>query len=353
VSFVDNLMHCLGFAGGTIDKLESIPGYNTALSVSEFQSLVQSSVGCSIVSPTTSLCPADRKLYALRDVTATVSSIALQTASIMSKKIAEFPNYLVLDVKYGRASFHDCVDDATTLAHSMVATGEANGVSTTAFLTRMDTPIGRAVGNWLEVYECIQMMKTGRGTTDLLTLVCIQAAHMIKPRYPEMTWDQLVEKVLTMLESGAVYTKFRDMVAAQGGDVKVLDECLPNTAKFTYDIVAPCDGYLSNSLDALIVGQACVKLGAGRTNSDDDVDASAGIWWHVKVGEAVTKGNSVATLYTNLSESVLKEATAMVEETIQYSDEPITIPPIISHFVSKGGHIEEFTIPTCLIKLET
>ena len=339
----------LGHTGGTIDKLESIPGYATSLSVQQFQDVV-STVGCSIVGADKALCPADRKLYALRDVTGTVSSIWLQTASIMSKKIAENPHFLVLDTKYGRASFQDNVEDAIVLAHSMVATGEANGVQTTAFLTRMDRPLGRAVGNWLEIYECLQMMKTGTGPCDLMTLVVVQAAQMIRPKYPEETWDNLVEKALAMLKSGKTYQKFREMVQAQGGDVRVLDECPPNTAKFTKDIRAPIQGYVAD-INALIVGQACVKLGAGRTKAEDGVDFSAGIWWHTKAGESVAEGQTVATLYTNLSEALLEEQTTAVQKAIEYSETKVNIPPIISHFVSKGGHMEDFTIPSCLANL--
>ncbi|CAB9524674.1 Thymidine phosphorylase [Seminavis robusta] len=177
----------LGHTGGTIDKLESIPGYQTCLSVEAFQSQVKN-VGCSIVSPNETLCPADRKLYALRDVTATVSSIPLQTASIMSKKIAENPNMLVLDVKYGAASFQSSSADAELLAHSMIATGQANGVQTSAFMTHMDHPIGYAVGNWLEVYECIQLMKTGKGSKDLITLVVVQTAQLVKYSTSFVKW---------------------------------------------------------------------------------------------------------------------------------------------------------------------
>ena len=336
----------LGHTGGTIDKLESIPGYRTSLSIDAFQAQVRS-VGCAIVSPNQELCPADRKLYALRDVTATVSSIPLQTASIMSKKIAENPQVLVLDTKYGRASFQDSVEQAEILAHSMIATGEGNGVKTTAFLTRMDHPIGRTIGNWLEVYECILMMKTGTGDKQLMTLVAIQAAEMIRLQYPELTWDELVIKSLTMLQSGQVYTQFRDMVKAQGGDVQVLDDCQPNAAKYSCDILAPQDGYVAD-LDALAMGLAGVKLGAGRTEADHTVDANAGIQLYNSVGDSCTKGEAVATVYTNLSQAILEEVTESLQNAISYSDQPVEVPPVISHRICKDGVVEVFDIPSIL-----
>ena len=340
----------LGHTGGTIDKLESIPGYQTSLSMDAFQKQVRSSLGCSIVSANQELCPADRKLYALRDVTATVSSVPLITASIMSKKIAENPQVLVLDTKYGRAAFRESREEAEVLAHSMIATGEGNGVKTTAFLTRMDHPIGRTIGNWLEVYECILMMKTGTGDKQLMTLVVIQAAEMIRLQYPDMSWDELVSKTLKMLQSGQVYKKFRDMVQAQGGDVQVVDECQPNVAKFSCDIVAPQDGYIAD-MDALAMGLAGVKLGAGRTETDHPVDANAGIQLHRSVGDSCTKGEAIATVYTNQSQTILDQVTNNLEDAISYTDHPVEIPPVVSHRVCKDGAVEVFEIPSILREL--
>jgi len=340
----------LGHTGGTIDKLESIPGYNTKLDIPTFQKIVLGDVGCAIVSPTTQVCPADRKIYALRDVTCTVSSIPLATASIMSKKIAENPDSLVLDCKFGRAAFFERVGQAEELAHSLIATGEGNGVKTTAFLTRVDHPIGRAIGNWLEVYECIQMMKTGTGPFDLLTLVVMQAAQMIQPKYPDLSWEERIDKTLKMLQSGQVYTKFRDMVEAQGGEVAVCDACAINQAKFTHDILSPADGFVVD-MNALEMGLASVKLGAGRSKAEDAVDPAAGIYLHATVGEAVKQGAVVATLYTNISEAVLESATQMVQDAIQYADAPVEVPNIVSHRVFPGGKIEEMSLPDQLKNL--
>ena len=214
----------LDHTGGTLDKLESIPGYQVNLSIDKFQSIVET-VGCSIVSASREMVVADRKLYALRDVTSTVSCIPLQTASIICKKIAEHPNSLVLDCKYGRAAFQDNVEDAAALAKSLMSVSEENGVSpTTAFLTRMDHPIGTSIGNWLEVKECVDILKTGQGSMDLVQLVVVQAAQMLLQGGVSSDFDKCVELVYTTLQEGKAYPVFRDMVQAHGGDTKVLDD---------------------------------------------------------------------------------------------------------------------------------
>jgi pyrimidine-nucleoside phosphorylase len=231
----------LDHTGGTLDKLESIPGYQTQLSVERFREIVES-VGCSIVSASKEMVLADRKLYALRDVTGTVSSIPLQTASIVSKKIAEGPDSLVLDVKYGKAAFQQTAEEARELAQRMISTAQANGVCPTeAFLTRMDHPIGYAVGNWLEVKECIDLLKTGQGADDLKQLVVVEAAQMLQQAFPDRTFEELVDTVLKTLMEGKAYVKFREMVEAHGGDISVLDdpESYPE-AKFKV-----CDDILS------------------------------------------------------------------------------------------------------------
>lgn len=213
----------LGHTGGTLDKLESIPGFQVNLSIDTFQSIVET-VGCSIVSATREMVVADRKLYALRDVTSTVSCVPLQTASIICKKIAEHPNSLVLDCKYGRAAFQTNVEEVTALATSLISVAEENGVSpTTALLTRMDHPIGTSVGNWLEVKECIDVLKNGQGSKDLVQLVVVQAAQMLFQGGVSQDFDECVNSVYSTLREGKAYSVFRDMVEAQGGDTSVLD----------------------------------------------------------------------------------------------------------------------------------
>jgi pyrimidine-nucleoside phosphorylase len=363
----------LGHTGGTIDKLESIPGYQTALDIFQFQDICQT-IGCSIVAASLDLCPADRKLYALRDVTATVSCIPLQTASIMCKKIAEKPQSLVLDVKYGTASFQPTTQDAQALAESMIRTGESNGLApTVAFLTRHDSYIGYAVGNWVEVVECLQMMKTGQGAADFKTLVVVQAAQMLlqSGKYDhtngdndytpdtEMTWNDMVELVLKQLESGLAYSFFRNMVQAHGGNVDVCDHpatslARPKQAQFVQSIAATQQGFVF-MWNGRTIGTLCIQLGAGRQVADQAVDPSAGIVFAVKVGDFVQVGDVLATVQTNRSQRVLDQVCAKLQACLEYS--PTTthttahLTCVISHKVTSKGGVEPFVLPTCLLHL--
>mmetsp|Transcript_15300 Transcript_15300/g.23830 ORF Transcript_15300/g.23830 Transcript_15300/m.23830 type:complete len:468 (-) Transcript_15300:186-1589(-) len=342
----------LDHTGGTLDKLESIPGYKVNLSLEEFKNIVET-VGCSICSAGADMVPADRKLYALRDVTGTVAAIPLQTASIVSKKIAEGPQTLVLDVKYGRAAFQDSMETAEELAHSMIKTAEANGVTpTTAVLTRMDQPIGYAVGNWLEVKECIQIMRTGKGSQDLLQLILVLAAQMLyqSKKFPNDSFEQLVELARNKLKSGAAYTKFRKMVEAQGGAVTVLDhpQVYPK-AKSEKSVLAKQDGYVKD-IDALDIGRVSVSLGAGRMIADEPVSATAGIWFDKKVGDAVSKGDVICSLYTDLEGGVIEDAVERVSNAIQYCKDSVKVPPIASHIVSSDQGAKDFIMPEILEK---
>ena len=344
----------LGHTGGTIDKLESIPGYQTNLSIEKFQEIVQG-VGCSIVSASEELCLADRKLYALRDVTGTVSSIPLQTASILCKKIAERPQSLVLDVKYGMGSFQSNVEEAQQLAESMITTAEANGVlPTTCLLTRMDDFLGHAIGNWNEVCECLDMLKTGRGSSDLKTLVVCQAAQMLQHMglHSQKSFDELAKMCLKQLNDGKAYPIFRKMVEAHGGDVKVLDhpELSPyHETKFKQEIFATHSGYLS-VMDGHVLGMLGVQMGAGRKVADDPVDLGAGITFAKKVGDAVEQGDLLCTLFTNRPQIVGTVVREMQERVLSYSTEPIEVPQVISHRVTSDRGLEEFTIPVCIVE---
>ena len=349
----------LAHTGGTLDKLESIPGFSVGQSTPDFQRLVDT-VGCAIVSATPDMAKADQKIYALRDVTGTVSSLPLITASIVSKKIAEAPDSLVLDVKYGKAAFRETLPDATQLAQSMIATAEANGVApTSAFLTRMDHPIGVAIGNWLEVQECIDILKTGKGASDLIQLVVVQAAQMVlqsknnNKNDTSTTWSfqQCVDLVHETLLSGKAFDKFREMVVAQGGDASVLDNpaLYPHEAEHSTTLHAPVDGYICH-VEALVLGQTSVLLGAGRQVANAPVDPVAGLWCHARVGDQVHKGDPVVTLYTNQPPDVLQRAAHNVQEAIEYSSTPPpTIPPVISHRITSANGVEEFTIPVRLL----
>jgi pyrimidine-nucleoside phosphorylase len=354
----------LGHTGGTIDKLESIPGMNCQnLTVSQFQTIVQSSCACAIAAANDTICPADRRMYALRDVTDTVASIPLQTASIMSKKIAEHPDYLVLDVKYGCGSFQETVQEAQALAMSMVSTGHANGIPTVAFLTRMDQPIGRYVGNGLEVMECIDILKHPKEkiqderTRDLITLVITQAAEMVllaeqqqhedetslsselQVQYMDRAWDHLIQ--------GKAWDQFRQMIQAQGGDIQYIDH--PEQCRLPPPTVwrATSTGYVA-ALNARTVGEVSVMLGAGRRVVTDPIDALAGIVLHAKIGSYVRAGDILAELYhsTNPSSStkIIDALVQRLESAIVYSPDPVPIPPIVTHRVTING-ITPFHLP--------
>lgn len=354
----------LGHTGGTIDKLESISGFNCNLDFDAFQSIVQSNdVGCCIIAAGPSLCPADKRLYALRDVTSTVRSLPLQTASIMCKKIAEHPHSLVLDTKYGRGAFQSNAHEAEELARSMIATGQANGLTpTTAFLTRMDEPIGAAVGNWLEVQECLQIMRGSgnlfstsssdgcRNSFDLITLVCMQAGQMVLQSglaEPGKDLNQLATDAFEVLKSGAALTKFREMVVAQGGDPDFVDQPDNKHVGERIPVVAATSGYVGG-IDGLAVGLVAVELGAGRRVATDAVDFVPGIVMEKKVGQAVQKGDTLAWIVRGKVKSDVSERLLQAFEIVD--TKPPTMP-IVTHRVSFNKDTEEITIPPVLQKL--
>lgn len=339
----------LGHTGGTIDKLESIPGYRVTLPISEFQQIV-AEVGCSIVAASSEMCLTDRKLYALRDVTVTVSSIPLQTSSIMCKKIAENPNSLILDVKYGSASFQPDLESAEELAKSMITTGEANGlVPTTCLLTHMDNVIGTSIGNWLEIEESVQLLKTGTGSFDLLALVVVQAAQMLKQsgKYPNSTLNELINLSLKTLESGKAYAKFQEMVQHHGGNLKDLESCPHPPPDYIASINAPESGYLQE-FDGMLIGNLCVQLGAGRQVADQPVDPMAGIRFDKRPGDFCRQGDQIAVIQTNLGMNVHTAVRDQLAQAISYSHDPVHIPFPISHFVTSEAGRVDFEIPDCL-----
>ena len=290
----------LGHTGGTLDKLESIPGWRAGLTNAEMFEVLKET-GAVICAASQTLAPADRRIYALRDVTGTVESIPLISASIMSKKIAEGTGALVLDIKVGSGAFMKTVEQARELATTMVAIGNDAGVTTRALLTAMDVPLGRTAGNALEVKESLDVL-AGGGPADVVELTITLAREMLEASGARGTKDPAVA-----LDDGSAMDVWRAMIRAQGGDV---DAALP-TAIETHDVVAQSDGYLIK-LDALAVGMASWRLGAGRARKEDGVQAGAGIQWHVGHGEAVTKGTKLFTLHTdepNRFESALEVLT--------------------------------------------
>ena len=327
----------LGHTGGTLDKLESIPGFRVGLTIDEFVRVL-GDVGCAMVGQTADIAPADKVLYALRDVTATVESVPLISASVMSKKLAEGSDALVLDVKCGRGAFMKTLDQALALARSLVAIGTANGVRTEAVITAMDAPLGFTVGNALEIRECIATLN-GHGAPDLVDVVETIASRVLQlaGRAPDAT--QARDQVRHALTSGAGLAKLRAMVAAQGGDVAVIDDPdrLPLAAS-TIAVAADRDGVVTG-LDAYLVGRAAVLLGAGRDRAGDPVDHAAGVRVVARVGSAVRAGEPVLELHANPG-ARLDEARASAAQAIAISDD-VRCAPLVRAWVHADGEALE------------
>jgi len=308
----------LGHTGGTLDKLESIPSFNCNLSNDDIlQQLAET--GAVVCAASADLAPADKKLYALRDVTSTVESIPLIASSIMSKKIAEGTGALVLDVKVGSGAFMKSYEQAKELAQTMVDLGKDAGVNTVALLTNMDTPLGWAAGNAIEVQEALDVMN-GKGPDDVVELTVALAVEMLKAA-GKPTPEAEVREALT---NGQALRKWREMVTAQGGDP---DAPLPK-AKYSREILAPKSGTLTK-LDALAVGVAAWRLGAGRARQGDPVQAGAGVLFHVKPGDKVIEGEPLLTLLTDTpekfeaAEDSLKGAYEICETSVDFQKPPL------------------------------
>jgi pyrimidine-nucleoside phosphorylase len=289
----------LGHTGGTLDKLESIPGFRTDLSLDEYKAQLDD-IGIVLIGQTDEMAPADRKLYALRDVTATVESIPLIAASIMSKKLAEGIDALVLDVKCGRGAFMKTDADARRLAETLVAIGEDHDTDTVALMTRMDVPLGRAVGNWPEVAESIACLRGDRDASDLMTVTYALAGEMLCLGGVADTPEAGRAQARHAVASGQALSTLRTLVEAQGGDIGVIDDPDARANANPVAVVeAPdaFDGYVTD-LDALAVGHLAVDLGAGRRTKEDAVDPTAGLLLAKKPGDPVTAGDTLAYVYT-------------------------------------------------------
>lgn len=286
----------LGHTGGTIDKMESIPNLKVSLEQDAFIDQVNK-IGLAVIGQSKGLAPADKKLYALRDVTGTVDSIPLIASSVMSKKLASGAQAILLDVKVGSGAFMKNIEDARELAKAMVDIGKENGRSVKAILTDMDRPLGHAIGNALEIREVINTLK-GHGPEDLTHECIIMAAHMlVLSRMCD--YETALNRVQQALDSGAALERLRLMIEAQGGDSRVIDdESILIIGQFTYDVIAPQDGYIIH-MNTEQCGIASVMLGAGRTVKDGPIDYSAGIVMHKKTGDAVSMGERIATLYAS------------------------------------------------------
>ncbi len=315
--------HGLGFTGGTVDKLESIPGFRTDLSAAEFKAQL-ARIGLVITGQSVNLAPADRKLYALRDVTGTVSSLPLIVSSIMSKKLAGGANVILLDVKVGSGAFMKTVEEATALAEAMVRLGRDLGRQVGALISDMNQPLGWTVGNVLEVQEAIDVLHEG-GPPDLREHCLVVAAEMLVLAGRAADSAQGLEMAAQAIADGSAWRKFRAMVAAQGGDVRFVDEPdrLPR-APVVEAIPAPTDGYLQK-VDAAQVGLAVVELGGGREKKGDPIDHSVGVIVHYKVGDAVQKGTPLCTIYAS-DRARLERARARLLAAHTIGPEPV--PPL-------------------------
>lgn len=306
----------LGHTGGTIDKLESIKGFKTSMSLDEFKNQVDK-IGIALVGQMGNLVPADKKIYALRDVTGTVDSIPLIASSIMSKKLASGASGIVIDLKVGSGALVNNLDEAKELANLMVKIGKNNNKKTACVLTNMDEPLGYAVGNSIEVIEAINTLK-GDGPEDLTDLV-IKLGSLMVSMGLNISEEEAEEKVKENLYNGKGYEKMLEWVKAQGGDINNIP-----LAKHSKEIIAPTDGYIS-FINALEIGKLSRKLGAGRLTKDDEIDLTVGIILNHKVGEYVQKDETLATIFYNEKEITDEE----ILSCFKFSENPVEEPKLI------------------------
>lgn len=320
----------LGHSGGTLDKLESIPGFRTDLSLDAYRAQV-AKVGCALIGQTRDLAPADKKLYALRDVTATVECIPLICSSILSKKLAEGIDALVLDVKFGRGAFMKTKADARQLAAALVAVGRAGGKQVRALLTAMHEPLGRTVGNALEVTESIACLR-GEGPADLWQVTQALGAQMLMLGGVAANIAEAEEKLQEAVSSGRALAKFREIIIAQGGDGRVVDEPsrLPQ-ARHQVPLAATADGHVAD-VDAMGVALAALRLGAGRARAEDKVDPAVGVSGLVKMGERISAGSPLCVIHAN-DATALAEAQAMLAKAIVVGNEPGVPPGLIDELI--------------------
>lgn len=321
----------LGHTGGTVDKLESIPNFKTILSREEFFNIVNK-IGVSVIGQSGNLAPADKKLYALRDVTATVDSIPLIAISIMSKKLAAGNDCILLDVKTGSGAFMKTVDSAIELAKEMVDIGSNAGKNTLALITDMDIPLGYNIGNSLEVIEAVETLR-GRGPKDL-TEVCIQLSANMLYLAGKGSIEECIHLANRAIEDGSAYNKFIEMVEAQGGDSNVIKDVDKfEKSKYAFEVKSEYSGYI-HSMDTESLGIASVMLGAGRETKDSIIDFSAGIIINKKYGEYTEAGEVLATMYAN-DESLFEAAAKKYLEAIEIKNTRPEIKPLIYARVGK------------------
>jgi len=326
----------LGHTGGTLDKLESIPGFRTNLSIKEYQAVI-SKIGLVMIGQTDEIAPADKKMYALRDVTGTVESIPLIAASIMSKKLAEGIDALVLDIKTGRGAFMQDKDDAIELAKTLIAVGEKFGKKTIGFLTDMNQPLGYTVGNWLEVVECTRCMR-GENVPDLMEVTYVLGGAMVMLGGKARSIEDGISQCRYAVHSGKAWSKFMELVNQQGGKLEFLEnpQKYPES-KYSFELKSTTNGDIDN-IDALEVGFVSIMLGAGRMKVDDAIDPKAGIILKKKVGDSVDAGEILAVIFTD-KKDILESAAHRMERAFSIATEPSVSPPLIRAMIdAKGVH---------------
>lgn len=316
----------LGHTGGTLDKLESIPGFNVNLSVEQFHDMVLSN-GVSLIGQTQNICPADKKLYALRDVTATVRSIPLISASIMSKKIAEGIQGLVLDVKTGSGAFMQKYEDSRALAESLVAIGKLYGIHTTALITDMNQPLGRYIGNWLEVEESLACLR-GEGPDDLMGVTYALGNEILKMANPELTEDEARAQQQAVISDGSAFNKFVETAGLHGGETNVLQKPELHThASLKVVFKADRTGFLK-AIDTMQLGFLGIELGAGRRQSSDVIDPDTGFIIHKRLGDKIQAGDSLITIFAN-KKPAMESVESQLGKVFEISDQQVESPKLI------------------------
>ena len=324
----------LGHTGGTLDKLESIPGFAVDISLHRYKEILKSE-NMVLAGQTEEIAPADKRLYSLRDVTATVESIPLIAGSIMSKKLAEGIDALVLDVKFGSGAFMKNRDDALRLAKTLVGIGEQFGKETIAYLTNMEQPLGNTVGNWLEVKESIDGL-TGQGPEDVMEITHLLAGTMIYLGKKAATVDEGIKMSKAAVKDGSAFNKWVDIVRAHGGDTSVIKD--PSTypsAKIVEVVKAKSSGYITE-MDAFSMGMVSLELGAGRRRKEDTIDPAAGFVLHKKVGDSIEENETLATLHTN-NEAIASDCKDGMLKAIIVSENKPDRHKQITHRVDKNG----------------
>jgi pyrimidine-nucleoside phosphorylase len=329
----------LGHTGGTLDKLESIPGFRTDLSISEYKKVIRD-IGVVMIGQTKEIAPADKKMYSLRDVTSTVECIPLIAGSIMSKKLAEGIDALVLDVKTGRGAFMQTHERALELAKTLVGIGNGFGKETIGFITNMNQPLGVAIGNWLEVVESVECLRGavghGDASGDLMEVTYVLSGAMVYLGKKAKSIEDGIEKCRKAIEDGSAYRKLLDLVRAQGGNIEAienLERYLP--PKFSLEVKSSEHGFV-DEIDSFELGLTSISLGAGREKIDDVIDMKAGILLKKKVGDTVDIGDTLAIFYTD-REQVLASARERIAQAFKFSSVKPERSPMILDLVDKNG----------------